>query len=80
MATENLYALSAQARQRHAAAEHREAGYAGKNQWTVLHDGHGVLTVTAKSAASAIWTAAKHWGEDPRKAAFHQNCKVMRVK
>lgn len=51
-------------------------GYTGKKKWMVAHESFGVVTVYARDLAGAIWTAGKFWGENPKKAAFHQGCRV----
>lgn len=79
MATVNLYDVAAAAREKAAADRGLRAdGYTGKNRYQVLHGGGRAVTVFARDAASAIWTAAEHWGMDPRKAEFHQNCRVRK--
>ena len=55
----------------------RAEGYSGKNRFLVARAGQAVQ-VYARDAASAIWTAAAMWGMDPRKAEFHQSCRVRK--
>ena len=55
----------------------RAEGYTGKNRFMVSR-GTDAVQVYAKDTADAIWAAAKHWGVDPRKAEFHQNCRVRK--
>ena len=79
MATVNLYDVAAAAREKAAADRGLRAdGYSGKNRYQVLHGGSRAVTVFARDAASAIWTAAGYWGMDPRKVEFHQNCRVRK--
>ena len=75
---ENMYELAAAARAREREQELRSAGYSGKNLWMVAHRKHGAASIFAPSAVSAIWRAAELWGEDPRKAVFHQDVVVRR--
>ena len=76
MASVDLYEMARQSRAQN--RELRAEGYAGKNKFTVYNDGFSPVTVFAGSMQDAIWTAAKHWKVDPRKAAFHQGCRVRK--
>lgn len=79
MAETNLYEMSAQAQERAAAEKGlRAEGYTGKNRFQVLHGKNKVVTVFAGDMIAALYTAAEHWGMDPRKAEFHQSCRVRR--
>lgn len=79
MAEINLYEMSAQARERDAASKGlRAEGYTGKNRYQVLHGNNKAVTVFAGDMIAALYTAADHWGMDPRKAEFHQSCRVKR--
>ncbi len=79
MAEINLYEVSAKA-QAWAAAEKglRAEGYTGKNRFHVLHGKNKAVTVFAADMIAALYTAAEHWGMDPRKAEFHQSCRVRK--
>ena len=74
---ENLYEMC---RTNRAAGqtEIRAERYSGKQRFLVAHDNYAPLTVFAPTAAAAIWTAGKHWGVSPKKAEFHQGCRVRR--
>lgn len=77
MASVDLYALTKEAR----AVNNRQLraeGYSGKNKFHVFFGGSRMATVFAGDAVSALWTAAKHWGMDPRKSEVHQNCRVRK--
>ena len=78
MAEINLYEVSAAAREK-AAAERgiRAKGYEGKTRFFVTVQ-RRVLTVFASDAVSALYAAAEHLGMDPRKAEFHQSCRVRK--
>ena len=79
MAEINLYEMSAQARERDAASKGiRAEGYTGKNRYQVLHGNNKAVTVFAGDMIAALYTAAEHWQMDPRKAEFHQSCRVKR--
>lgn len=75
MATD-LYMMAEQARER--SRELRAENYTGKLRFLVSNIAYGAVTVYAGTMQDAIWTAAKHWKTDPRKAAFHQGCNVRR--
>ena len=70
---ENLYLLKNSGKREIQAGQYR-----GKNRFMVCFDEDKSVTVAAASMADAIWAAGKHWGIDPRKADFHQNCRVVR--
>lgn len=78
MAEINLYEVSAAAREK-AAAERgiRARGYEGKTRFCVIVQ-QRALMVIASDAVSALYTAAEHLGMDPRKAEFHQSCRVRK--
>lgn len=71
---ENLYDIRNAVR----TGELRSENYKGKQRFMVCLENEKVIHVTAPTVAAAIWTAAKHWGLDPRKADFHQGCRVVR--
>ena len=77
MATD-LYQMARQARDKAQSRELRAENYAGKQRFVVNHEDYSPVTVFAGTVPDAIWTAAKHWKADPRKAAFHQGCRVTR--
>lgn len=76
MANTDLYELAKQTRAQ--GRELRAEGYAGKTRFAVYNDGFSPVTVFAASMQDAIWVAARHWKVDPRKAAFHQACRVRK--
>ena len=57
--------------------ELRAPGYTGKNRFMVHCDGRSA-TVFAGDVIGALYTAARHWGMDPRKSEIHQSCRVKR--
>ena len=71
---ENLYQIKKENTQ-----ELRAGAYTGTRHFHVIHDEYGCLTVYAPEITSAIYAAGKHWGADPKKAAFHQGCRIMQV-
>lgn len=58
-------------------SEIRQKGYSGKKKWMVAQGVHGALTVYAADIIGAIYTAGTFWGESPKKADFHQSCRVV---
>lgn len=79
MATINLYEVAAEAREQEAARKGlRAPGYTGKKRFQVLHGGSRIVTVFAGDMIAAMYTAAEYWGMDPRKAEFHQSCRVRK--
>lgn len=70
--SENLYAIRKDGNR-----ELRAENYTGKRRFTVCCNNRAV-TVAAGTMVDAIWTAGKYWGMDPRKAEFHQDCRVVR--
>lgn len=78
MAEINLYEAAAAARERNEASKGvRAEGYDGKTKFCV-YVGRHVLAVFASDPVSALYAAAKHLGMDPRKAEFHQSCRVKK--
>lgn len=61
-------------------ARTRARGYTGKLRWMVIHELKGAVTVHAPERTSAVYTAARYWGMDPRKPEFHQNVRVKKVR
>lgn len=79
MAEINLYEVAQVARDRMAASTGiRAEGYGGKTRFQVFHGRDKIVTVFAGDMIAALYTAARHWGMDPRKAEFHQSCRVRR--
>ena len=72
---ENLYESSRLARTAQQ-TEIRAERYTGRNKYMVHYGSRLPVTVYATGMAEAIWTAGKHWGIDPRKSEFHQECRV----
>mgnify|MGYP007090514834 CR=1 FL=1 len=54
-----------------------QAGYTGKNYYTVVYRDQSV-TVCAGDELAAIFTAAKHWGYKWSAPEYHQNAKAMK--
>ena len=79
MATENLYEIR-EARDRRIDEEKgiRAEGYTGKTRYTVTYDGR-CMTVWAAEPWQAMLTAAKSWGLDARKPAFHQEAMAWKI-
>lgn len=74
----DLYQMAAKVREQRNGKEIRAEGYSGKRKFLVQLGQRIPLTVYAANIADAIWTAAKVWGVDPRKADVHQGCRVTR--
>lgn len=56
----------------------RQAGYTGKNHWSVTyHDQQ--LTVRAADEVAALFTAAKHWGVKWTRAEYHQTAQAYKL-
>ena len=70
---DNLYLLRNAANR-----EIRAENYKGKQRFVVVYGKDKALTVAAPTMPAAIWAAAKVWKMDPRKAEFHQECRVVR--
>lgn len=58
----------------------RAKGYKGKNRWLVIHERWGAAMVFAPEKTSALYTAARYWGADPKRAEFHQSARVQKVR
>lgn len=55
----------------------QQAGYTGKNHYTVTyHDQQ--LIVCAADEIAAVFTAAKHWGYDWTRSEYHQNARAYK--
>lgn len=55
-----------------------QAGYTGKNYYTVVYRNQSV-TVHAADELAAIFTAAKHWGYKWSAPEYHQNAKATKL-
>ena len=56
----------------------QQAGYTGKNHYTVTYHGQK-LTVRAADETAALFTAAKHWNIKWTRAEYHQTAQADKL-
>ena len=55
-----------------------QAGYTGKNHYTVTYQDQQII-VRAADELAAIFTAAKHWGYKFSRPEYHQNARADKL-
>ena len=56
----------------------RQAGYTGKNHWTVAYHDQKLIVCAADEVAAVV-TAAKHWGYAWTRPEYHQNARAYKL-
>ena len=56
----------------------RQAGYTGKNHWTVAYHDQKLIVCAADETAALFW-AAKRWGYSFKRPEYHQTASVAKL-